>query len=487
MDLARRRPITRWFAVPLVGVLLVALGLTLSASPAHADHTLRHSTNKLVGVAINPSWFSNPTYSNIVASEFSSITAENQMKPEALQPQEGNFQFGTANQIINFAQQNNQNVYGHTLAWHSQSPGWMTSQSGQQLLNSLRTHVTTVVQQLPAVQQWDVVNEILEDNGQFRNSHLMNTGLGQGFVADLFQTAAAAGGPNKSYCMNDFNTHSINAKSNAYFDLAQQLLSQGVPINCIGFQTHLFLGENISSMQANMERFAELGLEIWITELDIRIQLPASQQELQQQADMYAQVYQFCLNVSACRGVTAWNLHDGASWIPGTFPGEGAAHLYDDNLQPKPAYFAALETLGGSPGPGPGPGGDGELRGVGSNRCLDVPGQTTQTGTQLQIWDCWGGSNQQWTHTSSGELTVYSGGSTRCLDAEGAGTANGTAVIIWTCHGGTNQQWNLNPNGSITNVQNGLCLDVSNFGTENGSLVQLWSCSGGNNQQWTLG
>jgi hypothetical protein len=129
----------------------------------------------------------------------------------------------------------------------------------------------------------------------------------------------------------------------------------------------------------------------------------------------------------------------------------------------------------------------GELRGVGSNRCLDVPGQTTTAGTQLQIWDCWGGSNQQWTHTASGELTVYSGGSQRCLDAEGNGTSNGTAAIIWTCHGGNNQSWNLNSNGTITSAQSGLCLDVSGAGTGNGSLVHLWTCHGGSNQQWTLG
>jgi endo-1,4-beta-xylanase len=483
MDLAPRRSITRWLAVPFVGVLLVALGLTLSAPAAHADHTLRHSTNKLVGVAINPSWFSNSTYSNIVASEFSSITAENQMKWESLQPSPGNFTFGTANQIINFAQQNNQNVYGHTLVWHNQTPQWVMNQSGQQLQNTMRNHITTVVSQLPAVQQWDVVNEVVGDNAQLRNSFWMNHPQGQGYIADAFRTAAAAGGPNKSYCMNDYNTHTINAKSNTYYNMVQQLLSQGVPINCIGFQTHLVLGEDLSTMQANMQRFANLGLEIWITELDIRIQLPASQQALQQQAQQYAQVFQFCLNVSACRGVTVWNLHDGASWIPGTFPGTGAAHLYNDNLQPKPAYFAVRDALAGGPGPGPG----GHLRGVGSNRCLDVPGQTSQNGTQLQIWDCWSGSNQQWTYTSSGQLTVYSGGSQRCLDAEGAGSANGTRAIIWTCHGGANQRWNLNSNGTVANVHNGLCLDVSNFGTGNGSLVQLWSCHGGTNQQWTLG
>jgi hypothetical protein len=149
-----------------------------------------------------------------------------------------------------------------------------------------------------------------------------------------------------------------------------------------------------------------------------------------------------------------------------------------------PAAAQIMANAGPTDGSGPQ---TGELRGVGSNRCLDVPGATTQTGTQLQIWDCHGGSNQQWTYTAAGELTVYSGGSQRCLDAEGAGTSNGTAAIIWTCHGGANQRWNLNPNGSITNVHNGLCLDVSGFGTTNGSQVHLWTCHGDTNQQWNLG
>jgi len=135
----------------------------------------------------------------------------------------------------------------------------------------------------------------------------------------------------------------------------------------------------------------------------------------------------------------------------------------------------------------PGGGTSGELRGVGSGRCLDVPGLTTESGTQLQIWDCWGGSNQQWTHTAAGELTVYAGDSQRCLDAEGNGTSNGTAVIIWSCHGGINQRWSLNPDGTITGVQSGLCLDVYEAGTANGSQAILWSCHGGSNQRWTLG
>jgi poly(hydroxyalkanoate) depolymerase family esterase len=143
--------------------------------------------------------------------------------------------------------------------------------------------------------------------------------------------------------------------------------------------------------------------------------------------------------------------------------------------------FLGLDAGGGSGG------GGGALRATGAGKCLDVPGQTTTNGTRLQIWDCHGGTNQQWTATAAGELTVYSGSSARCLDAEGAGTTAGTAVIIWTCHGGTNQKWRLNTDGSVTSAQSGLCLEVSGASTANGAAVRLWTCNGQSNQRWTLG
>lgn len=121
------------------------------------------------------------------------------------------------------------------------------------------------------------------------------------------------------------------------------------------------------------------------------------------------------------------------------------------------------------------------LRGAASNRCLDVPGQSRTDGTQLDIWDCNGGANQQWTYTSGKQLQVY--GDT-CLDAYGQGRTNGTVVDIYTCNGGTNQQWNLNADGTITGVQSGLCLDVTGAATADGALVELWGCNGGTNQQW---
>ncbi|MFL6127302.1 lectin [Actinophytocola sp.] len=140
--------------------------------------------------------------------------------------------------------------------------------------------------------------------------------------------------------------------------------------------------------------------------------------------------------------------------------------------------IAAAGVGGGAPPTGV------PVRAVGAGRCLDVNNGTTTPGTQLQIWDCNGGSNQAWTRTNSGELRVFDN---LCLDGSGRGSANGTQVVVWTCNGQNNQQWSVNANGTITGVQSGLCLDVSGAGTANGTKVQLWTCTGAANQQWRLG
>ncbi|THV36410.1 RICIN domain-containing protein [Glycomyces buryatensis] len=150
-----------------------------------------------------------------------------------------------------------------------------------------------------------------------------------------------------------------------------------------------------------------------------------------------------------------------------------------------PSGAAEIIDAAGPEGDASGPA-SGSVRGTGSNRCLDVPNQSTANGTQLQIYDCWSGMNQQWSRTAAGELTVYSGSSRKCLDASGGGTSNGTAAIIWSCHGGTNQKWDLRSDGSVVNRQSGLCLDVAEASTANGALVYLWSCHGGSNQKWNL-
>ncbi|MFJ5230068.1 ricin-type beta-trefoil lectin domain protein [Kitasatospora sp. NPDC088391] len=149
------------------------------------------------------------------------------------------------------------------------------------------------------------------------------------------------------------------------------------------------------------------------------------------------------------------------------------------------AYLKSSDVDGGAAAPGctrPPVPSAGVLRGAGSGRCLDVPGNSRTDGTGLDIWDCNGGDNQQWTLTADGRITTYGG--TKCLDAYNNQTANGTKVEIATCNGGANQQWRLNADGTVTGVQSGRCLDVSGAYTANGTPVDLWDCNGGTNQKW---
>jgi O-glycosyl hydrolase len=142
---------------------------------------------------------------------------------------------------------------------------------------------------------------------------------------------------------------------------------------------------------------------------------------------------------------------------------------------------AQFDNLGVTPVAGPPPPVSGQLIGVQSGRCLDVPGQSQTNGVQVEIWDCNGGANQQWTQLSNGALQVYG---IKCLDVLNQATAPGSPVAIWACNGGANQQWRVNADGTIVGVQSGLCLDVTGQGTANGVLVEIWTCNSGDNQKW---
>ena len=144
---------------------------------------------------------------------------------------------------------------------------------------------------------------------------------------------------------------------------------------------------------------------------------------------------------------------------------------------------AQFDNLSITPGSGGGTGGaTGTIVGADSGRCVDVPGASQASGTQVELWDCDGGSNQLWTATAASELRVYG---SDCLDANGQGATAGTKVVISTCTGAANQKWNLNADGTITGVQSGLCLDATGAGTGNGTLIELWTCNGGGNQRWS--
>jgi hypothetical protein len=130
---------------------------------------------------------------------------------------------------------------------------------------------------------------------------------------------------------------------------------------------------------------------------------------------------------------------------------------------------------------GPPPPVSGPWVGVQSGRCLDVPNQSQTNGTQVVIWDCNGGANQQWAQLANGSMQVYG---TKCLDVTGHGTTPGTGVTIFDCNGGANQRWTVNADGTIVGVESGLCPRRHRPATANGTTVKIWTCNGGANQRW---
>lgn len=328
-----------------------ALLLTPAAAPAQAaDLPLRDlaaAKGKVMGTAVTGSKLTG-TYGEIAGREFNALTPGNAMKWGSVEPTRGTFNWAEADQIVDFAEAHGQQVRGHTLVWHSQNPGWLTNGSwtSAELSGLMTDHIATEVGRYKGrLATWDVVNEPFNEDGTYRQT-LWYNGLGAGYIAQAL-TAARAADPSARLYINDYNVEGVNAKSTALYNLVRSLKERGVPIDGVGLQAHLILGQVPSTMQQNIQRFADLGVDVAITELDIRMQLPSDSAKLTQQAADYRAVMNACLAVSRCVGVTVWGFTDSDSWIPSTFPGQGAATPYDENYAPKPAYDAIAESLGG--------------------------------------------------------------------------------------------------------------------------------------------
>jgi len=156
-----------------------------------------------------------------------------------------------------------------------------------------------------------------------------------------------AADPKAKLYINDYNVEGKNQKSDGLYNLVKELKSKGVPIHGVGLQAHFILGQVPHDLAANMERFAALGLDVAVTELDVRILLPTTDEKLAQQAKEYAIVFKDCLSVPKCVGITIWGVTDKHSWIPSVFNGYGDALLWDINYHPKPAVAAIEAALKG--------------------------------------------------------------------------------------------------------------------------------------------
>jgi len=342
----------------LAAALMIALALlVVSSQIAFADGsshrhetTLRQEAAELgihVGSAVSDTALSTDTqYAQILGQQFSAITPENEMKWASIEAQRGVFTFGPADAEVQFAEQHHQLVRGHNLVWNSQLPDWLTSGSftNAQLADLLKQHIFTEMRHFRGkIWQWDVVNEPFNEDGTLQST-IWEQALGPNYIAEALRWAHLAD-PHAKLFLNDYNIEGIGAKSDAMYALVKSLKEQHVPIDGVGFETHLGLQYGLPDMQPNLQRFADLGLDIDITEMDVRMILPATPALLAQQASWYAQVMQDCIAVRRCVDFTIWEYTDKYSWVPGFFTGQGSADIYDENLAPKPAYTALLNAL----------------------------------------------------------------------------------------------------------------------------------------------
>jgi len=293
------------------------------------------------------------SHRDIVLGQLSSMTAENAMKPDYLQPREGVFNFREPDNMVAFAKEHGMVVRGHTLVWHAQTPDWffrdkdgrliyeketVTEADRQLVISRLEAHIEAVLTHYgDDVYCWDVVNEAVSDNAAYilrPDSPWMRT-IGEDFIRIAFRKAHEVN-PNIKLFYNDYNAVAPYKRGRIY-KLLSDLLAEGVPVHGIGIQGHWGIDSpTLTEIEESIKMYAQLGLEIHITELDIGM----GNYTEEEQAERYRQIFELFKKYSdVITNVTLWGLADDASWR-----GDENPLLFDRDHEPKPAFWAIVDT-----------------------------------------------------------------------------------------------------------------------------------------------
>lgn len=300
----------------------------------------------------------NDSRTKAVIKHFNICVAENEMKPDALQPNQGQFEFYNADKLVSLALNNNMRVRGHTLVWHQQVPGWMSSDgkkndknwTRQQALDIMKKHITTVMQHFKGkVYEWDVVNEMLDDdqsivrtnpNGYNLRSNMWYKAIGEDYIDSALVYAHRADPEAKLY-INEYGAEMYgSAKTEAYFNLAKRLLNSGIPLDGVGLQCHFSVGElNEKKFDANVARYADLGINCIVTELDMSIKDFNDPDHYNRQALEYYKIVKTMLKYDHFPHLIIWGVTDDLSWR------DGEPLLLSSSVNFKPAFWAIRNTL----------------------------------------------------------------------------------------------------------------------------------------------
>nr|ARK13608.1 1,4-beta-xylanase [Fibrella sp. ES10-3-2-2] len=342
---------------------------SIGVAPAQSQKGLKDYYARYfpIGVAVNPRMIQPGPDAELIKAQFNSLTPENAMKMGPIHPEEKRYFWKDADAIVDFAQQNNMKVRGHTLCWHNQTPRWFfTDSTGKQvtrevLLARMKQHINDVMGRYKGkIYAWDVVNEAVPDTGSsiYRKSKFYEI-VGEDYIAKAFEYAHAAD-PSAQLFYNDYNTESASKRDKIY-QLLKKLKDKGVPINGVGLQGHWSIYEpTMQEMEESIMRFASLGLKVQITELDISV-YPKEHERRERrdtdkseftavmndkQAAQYKMLFDvFRKHKDKLTGVTFWNLSDKYSWLD-SFPVPNRKDfplLFDQNYQPKKAFAEVIK------------------------------------------------------------------------------------------------------------------------------------------------
>jgi endo-1,4-beta-xylanase len=332
-----------------------------------------------IGAALNAAQFSGEDERGaaLVRAHFNTITPENVLKWERVHPQRDSFDFAAPDRYVAFGEKNGMFIVGHTLVWHQQTPGWVFRDasgglvSRDTLLNRLRNHIGSVVGRYRGrVKGWDVVNEALNEDGTLRKTPWLEI-IGEDYIALAFQFAHDAD-PDAELYYNDYSLENAPKRQGAVA-LIQRLQSQGIPVKAVGLQGHDKMGwPSVAQQDSTIAAFAELGVKVMITELDVDV-LPAATQNRgadvglrvepqgsinpypgglpdsvqQALAKRYADLFRvYVKHRRDITRVTFWGVADGDSWL-NNWPVRGRTSyplLFDRAGRPKPAFDAVIEV-----------------------------------------------------------------------------------------------------------------------------------------------
>jgi endo-1,4-beta-xylanase len=342
--------------------LLLALASQLPAADALKDAAAKRGIR--FGAAVQSGYIANePAFATTLLREFNMVEPEWEMLWSAIHTSRNTYNFTGADAIVAYAALHNMPVRADHLVWHQSLPDWLTKGNftADQLNQILQEHISAVAGHYAGkVHSWEVVNEAVADGGVGLRSSIWNDqpGIGLSGIAWIEQAFnwAHQADPQALLFYNDYSAEDISAKSDYIYNMVKQMLADGTPIHGVGLQMHLTNNinyPNAAGLESNIKRLTDLGLQVVITEMDVRLPVSstgvASETDLAIQSQLYGRAVSACIQFPLCTGIQTWGISDLHSWIPTTFPGTGAGLMFDVNYQPKPAYSAVLDALVNTP------------------------------------------------------------------------------------------------------------------------------------------